>query len=203
MPTHQLRIIGGRWRRRQLTIPLVDGLRPTPDRVRETLFNWLGQTLPGWRVLDAFAGTGALGLEAASRGAAEVVLVESQTLAVRALQAHAQHLLGAPARQVPQIDVVPADVLAWLPRQPAQIFDLILLDPPFRSDRLEKILPSAARALHPEGRMYIEWHADLTKASAPAEQLTALNLTVVRHGQAGQVHYHLCRCTGGGDLFSG
>src|SRR3954470_13049147 len=84
---HQVRIIGGQWKRTKLDVPDRPGLRPTPDRVRETLFNWLGQDLAGWRCVDAFAGTGALGLEAASRGAAEVLLVEAESALVDQLLA--------------------------------------------------------------------------------------------------------------------
>ena len=98
-PTHEVRIIGGQWKRSKLPVPDKPGLRPTPDRVRETLFNWLGQDLTGWRCVDAFAGTGALGLEAASRGAADVLLVEQDAELVSLLRA-AQAKLGARAVKV-------------------------------------------------------------------------------------------------------
>ena len=103
----QVRLIGGQWKRTRLDVPSVPGLRPTPDRVRETLFNWLGQDLTGWRCADVFAGTGALGLEAASRGATAVVLVEQHPQLARALQGHVQRL-GARG-----VEVMQADALRW------------------------------------------------------------------------------------------
>ncbi len=125
--TYELRIIGGRWRSRRLAFPAVPGLRPTPDRVRETLFNWLAPTISGARCLDLFAGSGALGLEALSRGAAETVFVEQDRRAIKTLHSNL-HALQAAA------DVHHSEALSWLATQGAsglQRFDLILLDPPF------------------------------------------------------------------------
>src|SRR6476646_3143016 len=119
MPT-QLRIDVGRWRRRNLTFAAVTGLRPTPDRVRETLFNWLGQTLAGWRVLDAFAGSGALGFEAACRGAAAVVMIEREAALVDGLRASQKRL------QATAITVHRANALNWMTAC-ADRFDLIFL----------------------------------------------------------------------------
>lgn len=119
-----VRIIGGRWRGRRLTVPPGTAVRPTPDRVRETLFNWLGPVLEGARCLDLFAGTGALGLEAVSRGAAHACFVERDPALAGALR-RAIAGLGAEAR------VVPGDALRWLARTPAECFDLVFLDPPF------------------------------------------------------------------------
>src|SRR6185369_1434338 len=120
----EVRIIGGAWKRSKLPVADRPGLRPTPDRVRETIFNWLGQSLEGWRCVDAFAGSGALGFEAASRGAAEVVLLEADAELVRSLRA-SQGRLKADALR---IEV--ADAIAWMRRAPPGHFDLVLLDPP-------------------------------------------------------------------------
>ena len=112
-PPREVRIIGGLWKRSKLPVADRPGLRPTPDRVRETVFNWLGQTLDGWRCVDAFAGSGALGFEAASRGAAEVVLVERDAALVASLRATQQRLQADPVR------VERADALQWLARAAA------------------------------------------------------------------------------------
>lgn len=124
----RVRIIGGRWRSSRLDVPSLPGLRPSSDRVRETLFNWLQPGLPGARCLDLFAGTGALGLEAASRGAAQVVLVERDRMLAQSLR-DACRRLGADG-----VEVVQADALAWLARPPADRFDVVFLDPPFDAD---------------------------------------------------------------------
>ena len=124
--SNQVRIIGGQYRRRLLAFPDAPGLRPTPDRVRETLFNWLGQDLPGWSCLDLYAGSGALGFEAASRGAARVVMVERERAALETLQAN-RMLLGTT-----QLEIQRADCASWLAGN-TELFDLIFLDPPFDS----------------------------------------------------------------------
>ncbi len=126
----EVRIIGGQFRRSKLSVPDRPGLRPTPDRVRETLFNWLGQDLGGWHCLDAFAGTGALGLEAASRGAHRVLMVEQDPTLVRGIQAAAERL------QAGAVTVQRGDGLAVMRQQAPATLDLILLDPPFASDLL-------------------------------------------------------------------
>ena len=123
----EVRIIGGQWRRTKLPVALKPGLRPTPDRVRETLFNWLGQSLVGWRCADVFAGTGALGLEAASRGAAKVQLCEQDSALATQLQAHLTRL------QASHASVLKGDGLSWLKQQSAGSLDLVFLDPPFES----------------------------------------------------------------------
>lgn len=132
-----VRIIGGEWRRRLLSFPDLPGLRPTPDRVRETVFNWLGQTLDGLDVLDAFAGSGAMGLEAASRGARRVMLVEKAAPAAQSLRNQAREL------GMSRVEVTCADALAWL-MHCRDSFDVIFLDPPFASELLARILPLAA-----------------------------------------------------------
>ena len=172
---HEIRIIGGQWRRRLLPVPDMPGLRPTPDRVRETLFNWLGQDLAGWSVLDAFAGTGALGFEAASRGATTVQMLERETRLVSGLAATKAKLDAA------AVTITQADALAWMKRAPAQ-FDLVLLDPPFGADLFEPALLAAVRLLVPEGLVYLE--ADRAVEAAPG-------LVPWRSGRAGAVHYGL------------
>jgi len=146
----EVRLIGGAWKRSKLPVLDRPGLRPTPDRVRETLFNWLGQDLSGWRVLDAFAGTGALGLEAASRGAAEVLLLERDALLVAQISAVARRL-GAQGLRVQR-----EDALSWMARCPAQCFELVFIDPPFDSDMAVPATAAAVRLLVPGGYVFVE-----------------------------------------------
>lgn len=150
-PPGQVRIIAGSWRGRRLTVPTGGELRPTPDRVRETLFNWLQPLLPGAACLDLFAGTGALGFESASRGAARVVLVERDQQQARQLQAQVE-AFGAG-----QIEVQTAEVLNWLQRC-EDAFDIVFLDPPYDSDLLESglALLRARAMLRANGLVYIE-----------------------------------------------
>ena len=177
----QLRIIGGRWRSRLLPVANRPGLRPTPDRVRETLFNWLGQDLSGWSCIDAFAGTGALGFEAASRGAQQVLLIEQDPALVRQLE-HIRQKLEADTVRIQR-----ADALHALAAQPAARADLVLVDPPFESPELfAPALAVAARALRPEGWIYLEAPEPWDDA-----RLADLGLQVHRHLQAGAVHAHL------------
>ncbi len=146
----EIRLIGGQWKRSKLPVADRPGLRPTPDRVRETLFNWLGQDLTGWRVLDAFAGSGALGFEAASRGAAQVVLLERDPGLARSLQAVKARLQAA------AVQVVVADALAWMARQPRAAWELVLLDPPFDAGLAGPALQAALPLLVPGGWLYLE-----------------------------------------------
>jgi len=176
---NQVRIIGGLHRRRLLGFPDVPGLRPTPDRVRETLFNWLGQDLTGLSCLDAFAGSGALGFEAASRGAARVVLLDRDARVLAALRANATALA------MPGLEVMAADGVAYL-AQPGETFDLIFLDPPFAKDLLEAALPTAVARLAPGGRIY----AESPRPLAP-ESLHSWGLTVYRQGRAGASNHCL------------
>jgi 16S rRNA (guanine966-N2)-methyltransferase len=173
-----VRIIGGSFRRRLLRFPDSESLRPTPDRVRDTLFNWLGQELDGQHCLDLFAGSGALGFEAASRGAARVVMVEKMPRALAALQEN-HALLQKP----PTVEIVGGDALQYLASTPAK-FDLIFLDPPYQSgwiDRLESILPAV---LNEDAAIYVE---------AEYEIATLGDWRTVRQGRAGAVHFHLLR----------
>lgn len=155
-----------------------DGLRPTPDRVRETLFNWLGQDLGGCTCLDLFAGSGALGFEAASRGAARVVMVESLPAAVRQLQAMRDKLHAG------MVDIRAGDALGHLASCPPGAFDVIFIDPPFGSPLAARALAAAVSRLKPAGHIYLESGEDMS-AALPAE------LEIVRYLHAGMVHAHL------------
>jgi 16S rRNA (guanine966-N2)-methyltransferase len=175
---HRVRIIGGRCRGRPVRFPSVEGLRPTPDRVRETLFNWLGQDLTGRVTLDPFAGSGILTLEALSRGAARAVAVDRDPRAIASLQRHAEAfgLTGLEAHR--------AEASAYLAHEPRR-FDVIFLDPPFSSDEWEGLLAAARPRLAAEGVIYAE---------APRPLGGEAGLRLVRSGRAGQVYYHLLAC---------
>ena len=182
----EVRIIGGQWKRTILPVPSHPGLRPTPARVRETLFNWLGHDLKGLRCLDAFAGTGALGFEAASRGAAEVVLVEHDGALLSALSRTKTKLSADTVR------VERGDGVAALRQRGGLGLDVVFLDPPFadgQNDALVLSALAAARAAVGEtGLIYLEaprvWSAD---------ELAQIGLQVHRQGKAGQVAFHLLR----------
>ena len=176
----EIRIIGGQWKRTRLPVAQRPGLRPTPDRVRETLFNWLGQDLAGWRCLDAFAGTGALGLEAASRGAASVLLVENDAALVGQLHTLQQRLQASAVR------VQRGDGVAALQQAAPASLDLVLLDPPFDGPFFEPALRAAARAVAAGGFVYLEAPRAWTE-----DELTATGLVPYRHLKAGAVHAHL------------
>ena len=176
----EIRIIGGVWKRTRLTVPVRPGLRPTPDRVRETLFNWLGQSLGGWRCVDVFAGTGALGLEAASRGAAEVVLCEQDRALVQQLKTHVTRL------QATHVNVHAGDGLHWLRQQTGGHWDVVFLDPPYASDLFEPALRAAASAIGPQGWVYLE-----APEAWDAQTLSTLGWSLQRHLKAGAVHAHL------------
>lgn len=180
--SHQVRIIGGQWKRSKLAVADKPGLRPTPDRVRETLFNWLGQDLTGWRCIDVFAGTGALGFEAASRGAKEVLLVEQDAALVLQLKRVQAQLQAAAVR------IVRGDGLAALRQFDPASLDAVFLDPPFDSPLFEAALQAAGRAVAPDGFVYLE--APLAWADA---QLANFGLTLHRYLKAGAVHAHLLK----------
>lgn len=173
-----VRIIGGKWKGRKLRIAA--GVRPTPDRVRETLFNWLAAELRGTRVLDLFAGTGAFGFEALSRGAQHAVLVESNRAAARLL-ATQRDALGAAAA------VEQADALDWLGRS-AERWHVAFLDPPFDSGLLRPALAAVSARLTTPGLVYVEAEEDLD-----ALDVAAAGLAVHRAGRAGAVRYGLLR----------
>lgn len=191
----QVRIIGGDLRRSVVPVIDVPGLRPSPDRVRETLFNWLGQQLPPIAVLDAFAGTGALGLEALSRGAARVDWHETHPVAYRQLQSTVGLLSARLSRPV-QAQVSNEDVCTALMRFQKNAgfrYDLVLLDPPFSSPWLARVLPLVVPVLSETGAIYIEWQSHLLEDATVGAQLTGLGLKIDRAQRAGQVHYHLLR----------
>lgn len=173
--SNRVRIIGGQYRRRLLDFPGSAGLRPTPDRVRETLFNWLGQDLPGWSCLDLFAGSGALGFEAASRGASRVLMIEREREALAALEKN-RALLGAL-----QVEVLRADALAWLASS-RETFDLVFVDPPFDSGLAPTVLEQLGARLKPGGQVYVEQGEAVV---APA------GFVVYRSGHAGRSHFAL------------
>jgi len=193
-----IRIVGGVWRRTPIQVPERPGLRPTPDRVRETLFNWLGQDLAGWRVLDAFAGSGALGLEAASRGAAEVAMIESDRAAAAAIGRQLERLRGASDAATREaahaVELRRDDILHALPALAAagRRFDLALLDPPFGEGWLVRVMPALAPVLADGARVYVESGAavDLDELAASLPEAGG-KLVSLRLGRAGQVHYHL------------
>jgi len=178
-----LRIIGGRWRQRKLSFPDRPGLRPTPDRVRETLFNWLQADVPGSRCLDLFAGSGALALEAASRGAREVLMLEQDKTAVRALLQNIEALGAGQAK------VLQRDTMAFL-RAPAAPdmagFDLVFIDPPYQSN----LLASCCERLEQGG-----WLAENAKiyleCDAASEPVVPARWQPLKQKRAGQVAYHL------------
>jgi len=147
----KVRIIGGQWRGTRLDVADSPGLRPTSDRVRETLFNWLAPILPGARVLDLFAGSGALGLEAVSRGAGSAVLVERDPALAAALRAIAARLQGGNA-----VIVVQSEALAWLGSLPDAGFDLAFVDPPFAADLWQSVLPKLLPKLAADAWLYLE-----------------------------------------------
>lgn len=179
---HQIRIVGGRLKRSRITVLDKPGLRPTPDRVRETLFNWLGQDLSGWACIDVFAGTGALGLEAASRGAQAVTLVDLDPDICRHLNKTTRQL------GLEQVQVCRGDGLAHLAGLQAHGQDLVFLDPPFGSGLFEASLGQAWRVVKPDGWVYLE--APLAWQEAA---LAMHGFELYRYLKAGQVHAHLLR----------
>ena len=172
---NSVRIIGGIWRSRILEFPDAADLRPTPDRVRETLFNWLGPHLAGAACLDLFAGSGALGFEALSRGAASVVMVETNAVALRALRENATKL-GAE-----NVTIVRGDALEFA-RGVRSRFDVVFLDPPYRLGLQAAALGLVAGLLAEDGRVYVESDTVIEPSRGWA---------VVKHARAGKVHFHL------------
>lgn len=180
--THEVRIIGGLFKRTKLPVADKPGLRPTPDRVRETLFNWLGQDLTGWRCLDAFTGTGALGIESASRGAAAVLLVENDAALVAQLKRIVDQL------KLTGVQVLRGDGLSALRQASPASLEVIFLDPPFDSDVFEPAVQAAGQAVSADGFVYLEARARWTD-----DHLQTSGLQVVRYLKAGAVHAHLLR----------
>lgn len=173
---NSVRIIGGIYRRRVLKFPDSEGLRPTPDRVRETLFNWLGQELDGQHCLDLFAGSGALGFEAASRGAARVVMIEQAPRVLAALRENAEML-----QNPPEIEIKRGDALQYLASTTAK-FDLLFLDPPYKKGWIPRLEPLLPGVLNEDAAVYIEAEHEIQSLG---------EWRTVRHGRAGEVHFHL------------
>ncbi len=180
-----VRVVGGQWKRSKLPVLDAAGLRPTPERVRETLFDWLGNDLSGWRCLDAFAGSGALGFEAASRGAASVLLLELEPRLVANLQC-VKSRLGAS-----QVQVRRSEALAWMSQHEGDAFDLIFLDPPYHAGLVPASLGAALRLLAHGGLVYLE-----SRAPLDGGQMAAHGLRVQRALRAGQVHAGLLERAG-------
>jgi len=178
--SNKLRIIGGEWRSRLIVFDDAPGLRPTPSRVRETLFNWLQADIAGSRCLDLFAGSGALGFEAASRGAKQVVQIENNAKTCQTLRENASVLNAG------QIEIVQADVLSFLSSH-QESFDLIFLDPPFNQGLIDPVCERIARGglLKPYGKIYIEAERNLKLDHMPD------NWQALRQKTAGDVSYNL------------
>lgn len=176
-----VRIIGGRWRGTRLPVADVAGLRPSSDRVRETLFNWLQPWLSGARVLDLFAGSGALGLEAVSRGATQAVLVERDAQLVQALHASVERLQAGDT-----VQVIRADALAWLRAPLFGQFDAVFLDPPFDAQLWPQLLPLLTPWLAPQAWLYLESAADAPQPAGP-------DWLLHREGHTRHAHYALYR----------
>lgn len=179
-PPNQVRIIAGAYRRRRILFPRLPALRPTPDRVRETLFNWLRREIAGARCLDLFAGSGALGFEALSRGAADVVFVESNRRAAEAIRGNISRL------EIRGAEVFPSDARDFLAAAPAAPFDIVFLDPPYGGGtsgicrRLD-----AGGLVGPGGRIFIE------SAAPPGERDLPADWSPLARRRAGRVHYAL------------
>lgn len=175
--TNQVRIGGGEWRSRLLKFPDAVGLRPTPDRVRQTVFNWLGQELYDLTCLDLFAGTGVMGFEALSRGVKQAVMVEKSAIAYQALIQN-KSLLKANAAQIIQ-----TDALHYLAKN-QQKFDIIFCDPPYQQQWLDKLLPVLNNHLSEDGLLYVEAEYALQAADC---------FEIIKQGKAGSVYYHLLK----------
>ena len=180
VPPGEVRIIGGLYKRSKLPVADRPGLRPTPDRVRETLFNWLGQDLTGWRCADVFAGTGVLGFEAASRGALEVLVCEQDPVLADKLKALQVKLKAS------MVKVERGDGVSLLRRLSAGSMQLVFLDPPYESTGIEAALKAAAQAIGVPGFVYLEAPKPWTD-----DELEGFGLKVHRFGKAGAVHFHL------------
>jgi 16S rRNA (guanine966-N2)-methyltransferase len=189
----KIRIVGGLYKRTPLTVPVLEGLRPTPDRVRETLFNWLG-SLDNKRCLDLFAGTGALGIEAASRGAKEVVLIESQRQACSSIQDTLARLKSPPHIVLKRLSAEQYVANAIANSAPEARFDVVFLDPPFGQQWLEKLILQMPSLLATGGRVYAESEVgaqDLLDSPQIAERWS-----VEQAAKAGQVYYQLLKFLG-------
>ena len=177
--SNQLRIIGGRWRGRKLPVPVIDGLRPTPDRVRETLFNWLAKDCPGASVLDCFAGSGALGFEALSRGAAQLTMIENEKRAFKNLQQQVARL------QADEVKLLQGDALELIPKLD-QKYNLVFIDPPYTLATMREQVISILEqhhCLHQGAKVYFEW------PQGEAYDLASSRLIWLKQKKAGLVNY--------------
>ena len=182
IPPGEVRIIGGLYKRSKILVGNQPGLRPTPDRVRETLFNWLGQDLSGWRCADVFAGTGVLGFEAASRGAAEVFICEQDPILVEKLKSLQLKLKAS------LVKIERGDGVGLLRRLNPGSLQLVFLDPPFESALYEPALKAAAQAISATGLVYLEAPKAWTD-----EELSPFGLQNHKASKAGAVHFHLLK----------
>jgi 16S rRNA (guanine(966)-N(2))-methyltransferase RsmD len=180
LPPGEVRIIGGLYKRSKIPVASIPGLRPTPDRVRETLFNWLGQDLSGWRCADVFAGTGVLGFEAASRGAADVLVFDQDAALIDKIKALQIKLKAS------MVKAERGDGVSLLRRVNPGSLQLIFLDPPYESSAFEAALKAAAQAIAVPGFVYLEAPKPWTD-----DDLATFGLKVHRFGKAGAVHFHL------------
>jgi 16S rRNA (guanine966-N2)-methyltransferase len=183
---NKLRIIGGQWRGRKLAFPAIEAIRPTPDRVRETVFNWLQTDVAGARCLDLFAGSGALGFEALSRGAKQVVFVDREPRVGQYLRETLKQLNTTAA------EVHTADSLRWLTTT-AEPFDIVFLDPPFAAD----LIQSVCRHLDEDGWLTSEALIYIESPSSGALPALPATWSLIKSKTAGQVGYHLARRRGG------
>ncbi len=179
----QVRIIGGKWRSRKITFSIAAGIRPTPDRIRETIFNWLMPVIRGARCLDLFAGTGALGFEALSRGAESVVMLDQSLVVIKSLRENAENLNAENCR------VIHATVPNSVPVLTPPAFGIIFLDPPFNQNLIAPVAQwlEENRILTPEAFIYIEAEKTLSPLPVPT------NWELYRSKQAGNVGYHLLK----------
>ncbi len=178
----ELRIIGGKWRSRKLTFPAIQGLRPTPSRIRETLFNWLAADLPGSHCLDLFAGSGALGFEALSRGADRVTMIEKNRDITNALQQN-KRVLDANG-----LSILNQDAMGGIAKlDPMNTFDILFCDPPFNQHLMEPLIQAIENStvLSEAAKLYIETEKSLTSLEFPA------NWSLLKEKTAGDVRYRL------------
>ena len=187
---NRVRLIGGTWRSRVIEFPDADGLRPTANRVRETLFNWLGQTLHGKRCLDLFSGSGALGFEAASRGATDVVMLEVNRNALMTIATNKQKLAATTCH------VVAMDALKYLDSG-QQKFDIVFVDPPFASGLMEAVLTKLPEYLLADGTVYAEWGLPIADVLV---NLPIAHWEIVKQGRAGAVHFAMLRLHANAEL---
>ena len=187
-----VRIIGGRWRGRRLAVPAGTAVRPTPDRVRETLFNWLGPILPGAHCLDLFAGSGVLGLAALSRGAAAAWFVETDAVLVRALQEQVRDLEGRVQDVEARTRIIRRDALELLATSPAQPFEVVFADPPYAMNLADVLIP-LGNWLAPEHRVYVERPVEWSGQTIEDLVAALPGARLLKQGRAARVAYGLIR----------